>query len=79
MVDRKIAGISQYDYIEGTRYPELARLSEEIERSIRTWFPKFRDACRLDDIVFDVMCPDAVNDKIDAPVLLEINPDVRDG
>jgi hypothetical protein len=60
-----LGGIPLFHAVRGNR---------EIDQGLVRKIP---DASHLDDVVFDVIFPDAVNDKIGAPVLLEINPDGR--
>jgi D123 len=74
MVNREFAGISQYDYLHGTRHASIVSNADGYEHAIRKFFPVFRDACHLDDVTFDI-----VFDKSEMPVLLEINPCVRLG
>jgi hypothetical protein len=75
MQGRKLTGISQYYYREC--YPDLVKYAGSIEWAIQRFFEKdFRDACHLDDVVFDVFV--TVREKHSSCILevklLEINP-----
>ncbi len=55
MRDRKLVGISQYYYMDG-RFKEICDEAECIQWAITSWFEsQFRDACHLNDVVFDVI------------------------
>jgi hypothetical protein len=55
MLGRQLCGMSQYHYTDGVSYPEIFTNAKEIRRAILSFFPKFRDACHLDDVVFDIV------------------------
>jgi len=55
MRQRRLVGISQYQYLEGAVFPEIAKWASGIEWAIRDgWFPGFLAASHLADVVFDV-------------------------
>lgn len=78
MRGRKLVGISQYQYRD--YFPELHERGERqrLQWIIETFFEsQFRDACHLDDAVFDVFVksrPVASNVALNECRLIEINP-----
>lgn len=77
MRQRRLVGVSQYQYLQGAVFPEIAKWASDIEWAIRdVWFPGFRDACHLDDVVFDVFVRrrGRGNESEWEVRLLEINP-----
>ncbi|MFA5766810.1 MAG: hypothetical protein WC919_02725 [Candidatus Paceibacterota bacterium] len=75
MKDRKLVGISQYNYLKGEVFPELD--PGMCEWAVREFFKMFREATTLTDIVFDVFVKvrKAGPNSRDIEVkLLEINP-----
>lgn len=74
MLGRQLCGISQYHYADGVRYPEIFTNAEAIRKGISSFFPRFRDACHLDDVVFDVVFGQNCH-----PILIEINPSSTSG
>jgi D123 len=74
MLERKLCGISQYHYADGVCYPEIFMNAEGIRKAVSSFFPKFCDACHLDDAVFDV-----VFGRDGHLILIEINPSSRSG
>jgi len=75
MVDRELVGVSQYNYLDGKAHPEIVDHPQKIRATITEFFPIFRNACHLDNVVFDVVITIVGN----APVLLEINPAASSG
>ncbi len=80
MRGRKLVGISQGNYLDG-RIAECVEHKDSVRWAIEQFFPRFREACHLDDVVFDVfvMRKEYVPaDKIKTVTwevkLLEINP-----
>ncbi len=75
MKDKKLVGISQYQY--NKRYLEVMNNSKSIEWVIQQFFNRqFKDACKLDDVVFDVFLTQryGFSDVTWEVKLLEINP-----
>ena len=74
MRDRKLVGISQYDYTK--HYPEIHKYKDSILWGIERFFPVFRESCHLDDVVFDIFVKIRKRDNtFETEVkLLEINP-----
>lgn len=75
MKDRKLVGISQYQY--NKTYLEVINQADSIEWVIQSFFPKFQSVCELDDVVFDVFLK--YKKRFDGNTawevkLLEINP-----
>jgi hypothetical protein len=54
MVDRKLVGVSQYDYLKRPVFADLKADHRSIVWAMDRWFPTFRKACHLDTVVFDV-------------------------
>ena len=76
MKDRELVGISQYYYDK--TYLEILNNAQAIEWTIQQFFPKFKKACELNDVVFDVFLKykKIFDDTISVweVKLLEINP-----
>jgi hypothetical protein len=75
MKDRKLAGISQYNYLNNEVFPEMD--PGMCEWAVREFFKIFREATTLNDVVFDVFVKvrKAGPNSRDIEVkLLEINP-----
>ena len=77
MKQRKLIGISQYQYFD--IYPEIKDEKENIEWAIKIFFSSFFvQACHLDDVVFDVFIKKIPTSEELTNVwevkLLEINP-----
>ncbi len=74
MKDRKLVGISQYQY--NKTYLEIINNADSMKWVIEKFFPKFQKACKLDDVVFDVFLK--YNQRFEQGIweakLLEINP-----
>lgn len=75
MRDRKLVGISQYNYHD--HQPEAFAERESVKWAIEQFFPEFRAASHLDDVVFDVVV--SYRTMFDSTrawkvKLLEINP-----
>lgn len=71
MKDRKLIGISQYDYNLG-RQEEIVENADGIEKAIKEFFQGFSEACHMDSVVFDVFL--RPTDGGFEVKLLEINP-----
>lgn len=54
MRGRKLVGVSQYNYLQGESFPEIVGNHGTIQWVIEQFFPAFREASHLDDVVFDV-------------------------
>lgn len=78
MRDCKLVGISQYNYLQGESFPEIAEAAGTIEWVIRDqFFPSFSKASHLDSVVFDVFLKRWTardNSRVWEAKLLEINP-----
>lgn len=77
MRDRKLVGISQYDCTNLGHCPEISKYREPIRKAIEGFFPTFRDACHLADVVFDIYLSSGGFEATQPPFevrLLEINP-----
>lgn len=76
MQDRKLVGVSQYNYLHGAVYPEIAQHQQSIEWALQMWFPDFVAACHLDDVVFDIFVKLRTrgNETQTEIRLIEINP-----
>ena len=78
MRERKLVGISQYNYIDGEVFPEIGRDAGTIRWAIgEQFFPMFRKASHLNDVVFDVWVRVSTmrdNTRDWSVKLLEINP-----
>lgn len=76
MRGRKLAGISQYNYLHGEHFPEIEEQHNLIAWMIGEWFPIFRDASHLDDVVFDVYIKQRQKtNEVESEIkLIEINP-----
>jgi hypothetical protein len=78
MQGRKLVGISQYNYLQGAVFREIVRDHDAIQWVIGDqFFPSFRDASHLDDVVFDVWVKTHTmrdNTRIWEVKLVEINP-----
>lgn len=76
MKDRKLVGISQYNYLRGVVYPEIKSHEGIIKWGIEQFFKDFERECHLDDVVFDVFVKikERGNEKQIEVKLLEINP-----
>jgi hypothetical protein len=75
MKGRKLAGISQYNYMSG-HLEFLDKNVTPIRFAIEQFFDRFRSACHLDDVVFDVIVKHREMDNVHdwSVKLLEINP-----
>lgn len=76
MKNRRLVGISQYDYHQGYM-PEIDKYKNSIRFAIDHFFKQFKKVCHLDDVVFDVYikqhpCPQ--NELSWEVRLLELNP-----
>lgn len=69
MRDRKLVGISQYNYLDNEVFQEILGEHKRIEQTIHGFFEQFRTASHLDDVVFDVFLKHGWECR-----LLEINP-----
>jgi len=78
MRDRNLVGISQYNYLRGKVFPEIVRDADIIRWAIQDcFFPMFREASHLADVVFDVWVePHTMRDntRVWEVKLVEINP-----
>jgi hypothetical protein len=78
MEDRKLVGISQYNYLRGEFFPEIVQYGGSIEWAIREmFFPEFRRVSHLDSVVFDVWVKRWTardNTSVWEVKLVEINP-----
>ena len=77
MKDRKLVGISQYNYLGGVVYPEIIHYADTVQWAIREqFFPYFCKICHLPNVVFDVIVwvRTQGNERISEVKLLEINP-----
>ena len=78
MRDRQLVGISQYNYLKGESFPEIVSDPDMIQWVIRdNFFPDFRRASHLADVVFDVWVkpsPMRDNTRVWETKLVEINP-----
>jgi len=78
MKDRRLVGISQYNYLEGEEFPEIIQNHGTIRWVIEEqFFPSFRDASHLDSVVFDVFLKTWTardNTRVWESKLLEVNP-----
>ncbi len=76
MINKKLAGISQYQY--NKTYLEIINQAPTIKWTIDRFFPKFKEACLLDNVVFDVYLKYRKNFNKEFGIwevkLLEINP-----
>lgn len=55
MKDRKLVGISQYNYLKNAKYPEIIKNKEVIVATIKWWFTNFfKEKSHLDTVIFDV-------------------------
>jgi D123 len=71
MRDRQLIGISQYFYRH--HFSEIADDKDRIREAIKEFFGKFKTACHLDTVCFDVfLTTDAAGGYV--PRLVEINP-----
>jgi len=71
----QLVGISQYDYVRGMHYPEVDANRESVCGIIQKFFQqRFRGACHLSDVVFDVFVSPTVPGQLWGVALLEINP-----
>lgn len=78
MCNRELIGISQYEYRD--YYPEADFFHPVMTDAIREQlWPKFREACHLDNVVFDVITKKIGEDNGSQykAILLEINPFFR--
>ena len=77
MRGRRLVGISQYNYLNKDRFPELAERAGSVEWAVRDlFFPRFRDASHLDDVIFDVFLlrKTSGNEVAWEVKILEVNP-----
>lgn len=76
MHDRKLVGISQYNYLKGEVFPEIIADPAYIQWAIENFFPDFCNASHLDSVVFDVFLKisNHANTRVTEVKLLEINP-----
>ena len=77
MRQRKLIGISQYNYLDGEVFPEITADPDLFPWLIEQFFPSFRTASHLDDVVFDVFAKRWTrrdNHSEWEVKLLEINP-----
>jgi hypothetical protein len=77
MQDRKLAGISQYNYLHGEVFPEITEKGSAIHWVIQQFFPLFQEASHLDSVVFDVWVKRRTHGDRSVAwecKLLEINP-----
>jgi hypothetical protein len=77
MENRKLVGISQYNYLDGEAFQEIINNAGCIQWAIKQFFPSFRDASHLDNVIFDVFvrCRKVSANTSQWEVkLLEINP-----
>jgi len=76
MKDRKLIGISQYNYLKGKVYSEIIENKDIIIKYINDFFEYFKQTSHLDNVIFDVYFEKRVKDNINywEIKLLEINP-----
>lgn len=77
MRDRKLVGISQYNYLDNEQFEEIKQYAGTIEWVLGNFFVPFKQACHLDDVVFDVFLKTWTNrdkSRMWEVRLLEINP-----
>ena len=77
MKDRKLIGVSQYNYLKGVIYPEIKENEECIKIAIAYFFDYFKGVSHLDTVIFDVFLTykkNINNSGIWEIKLLEINP-----
>jgi hypothetical protein len=78
MKARKLVGISQYNYLQGESFPEIVRDADTIRWVIADqFFPTFKAASHLDDVVFDVWVKASHqrdNTRVWEVRLVEVNP-----
>ena len=74
MRDRKLVGISQYNYLDGEVFTEID--PDYCRWAIEMFFPSFLNATELSHVVFDVYLKTKLlgNSRITEVKLLEINP-----
>lgn len=71
---RRLVAVSQYDCEKEISYPEITANAAAIGKAIKDFFEsRFRDACHLEDVVFDVFVTGSAAEGF-AATLLEINP-----
>ncbi|MGH9631898.1 MAG: hypothetical protein ACRD7E_26635 [Bryobacteraceae bacterium] len=54
MKDRRLVGISQYNYLKKRCFPEIEVQADYLRMAIEDFFERFRTACHLDTVIFDV-------------------------
>ena len=76
MKDRKLIGISQYNYLKGIIYSEIKENEESIIHLILGFFDYFKTVSHLDSVVFDVfVIKKSIGNQNHWEIkLLEINP-----
>ena len=77
MKNRRLAGISQYNYLHNTVYEQIERYKDTIRWAIEErFFPHFREVSHLDNVIFDVVVfiKERGNERMSEVKLLEINP-----
>lgn len=76
MKDRKLVGISQYNYLNGVIYSEIAENKESLIHLILGFFDNFKKVSHLDNVIFDVFVKlrKIGNQNHWEIKLLEINP-----
>ena len=77
MQNRRLVGVSQYDYLEQERFNELANEADSIKWAIERFFQnQFLPVVHLDNVVFDVWVKrqEHGNNRTWEVRLLEINP-----
>ena len=74
MKARRLVAVTQYDCEKNKSFPEIVENAAAIGKAIKDYFEiRFRDACHLEDVVFDVFVTGSAADGFTA-TLLEINP-----
>lgn len=76
MQNKKLIGISQYNYLDNEEFKEIIEYKDSITWAIELFFKKFVQACHLDNVVFDVIVIlKQIKNEIQWEIkLLEINP-----
>lgn len=74
--DRKLVGLSQYNYLDRKAYPEIMENADSIQWAIQRKVDRIADLLPLPDIVADFLYKVRVygNERINEVVLIELNP-----
>lgn len=74
--DRKLVGLSQYNYLDRKAYPEIIENADSIQWAIQRKAERIADILPIPDIVADFLYKVRIcgNERLNEVVLIELNP-----